>query len=167
MARYDAVRPWLVVVSFTHPHDPYVTRSRYWDRFEGVDIPMPRLQAGDVALDPHTARLRHISAMDEVEITERDVRRARRAYYGNVAYLDDWTARLLETMDGLQVRDDTVVVVLADLGDMLGERGLWYKMNFFEGSARMPLIIHSPQRFAADRVPAPVSLAARSITRDS
>lgn len=158
LARDDDDRPWMLVVSFTHPHDPYVTRSRYWDRFAGVDIPMPRLTADDVTLDPHTARLRHISAMDDVEITERDVRRARRAYYGNVAYLDDWTARLLETMDGLQVRDDTVVVVLADHGDMLGERGLWYKMNFFEGSARVPLIVHSPPRFAPRRVDEPVSL---------
>ena len=30
-----------------------------------------------------------------------------------------------------------------------GERGLWYKMNFFEGSARIPMIVHAPRRFAA------------------
>ena len=54
--------------------------------------------------------------------------------------------------------DDTVVVLLADHGDMLGERGLWYKMNFFEDSARVPLIVHSPKRFAPARVAAPVSL---------
>ena len=50
------------------------------------------------------------------------------------------------------------MVVLADHGDMLGERGLWYKMNFFEGSARVPLIVHHPKRFAPRRVAEPVSL---------
>ena len=86
--------------------------------------------------------------MDQVEITDHDVRRARRAYYGNLTYLDEWTARLTSTLTGLGVADDTVVVLLADHGDMLGERGLWYKMNFFEDSARVPLIVHSPTRFA-------------------
>jgi choline-sulfatase len=158
LARDEDERPWMLVVSFTHPHDPYVTRRQYWDAYEGVDIPMPRLGAGDVPLDPHTARLRHVSAMDQVEITDRDVRRARRAYYGNLTYLDEWTAKLTSTLTGLGVADDTVVLLLADHGDMLGERGLWYKMNFFENSARIPLIVHSPTRFPAGRVAAPVSL---------
>ena len=158
LARDQDERPWMLVVSFTHPHDPYVTRSRFWDLYEGADIPLPVLGADDVTLDPHTQRLRNVSAMDEVEITERDVRRARRAYYGNISYLDEWTAKLMATLKSLEVADDTVVVLLADHGDMLGERGLWYKMNFFEGSARVPLIVHSPKRFAPRRVSAPVSL---------
>ncbi len=56
------------------------------------------------------------------------------------------------------MRDDTMVVVLADHGDMLGERGLWYKMSFFEGSAHVPLIVHQPGRVAPRRVAQPVSL---------
>jgi choline-sulfatase len=158
LARDPDGRPWLLVVSFTHPHDPYVTRGKYWDLYEGAEIPMPRLGADDVPADPHTLRLRQVSAMDEVKITDDDVRRARRAYYGNLSYLDEWTARLMGTLDSLGVADDTVVVLLADHGDMLGERGLWYKMNFFEGSARVPMIIHAPGRFPARRVSEPVSL---------
>jgi choline-sulfatase len=50
------------------------------------------------------------------------------------------------------------VILLADHGDMLGERGLWYKMNFFEPACRIPLIVHSPQRFAAHRVAESASL---------
>ena len=148
LARDEDERPWLLVVAFTHPHDPYVTRRQYWDRYEGVDIPMP----GSARVTCRSIRTRRgcasVSAMDEVEITDRDVRQARRAYYGNISYLDDWTARLTSTLTGLGVADDTVVVLLADHGDMLGERGLWYKMNFFEDSARIPLIVHSPTRFA-------------------
>jgi choline-sulfatase len=54
--------------------------------------------------------------------------------------------------------DDTVVIVTADHGDMLGERGLWYKMTFFERSTRVPLILHAPRLFGARRVAQNVSL---------
>ena len=158
LARADDERPWMLVVSFTHPHDPYVTRQRYWDLYDGVDIPLPGLGAADVPSDPHTERLRRVSAMDEVQLTPDDVRRARRAYYGNISYVDEWTGRLMSTLESLGVADDTVVVLLADHGDMLGERGLWYKMSFFEDSARIPLIVHHPTRFAPKRVADPVSL---------
>ncbi|HSR71347.1 MAG TPA: sulfatase/phosphatase domain-containing protein, partial [Kiloniellales bacterium] len=53
---------------------------------------------------------------------------------------------------------DTVILLTADHGDMLGERGMWYKMTFYEWAARVPLVLHAPQRFSAGRVGANVSL---------
>ena len=52
LARDHDERPWMLVVSFTHPHDPYVTRSKYWDLYDGGDIPLPEIGAGDVAARP-------------------------------------------------------------------------------------------------------------------
>ena len=158
LARAGDERPWLLVASFTHPHDPYVTRQQYWDRYEGVEIPLPVVTADDVEADPHTLRLREACAMERTTITDDDIRNARRAYYGNISYVDDWTAKLTDTVASLGLTDDTIVILLADHGDMLGERGLWYKMNFFEGSTRVPLVVHAPGRFAAHRVATPVSL---------
>ncbi len=159
LARSDDERPFCLVASFTHPHDPYVTRQRYWDRYEGVEIPMPRVTADDVAPDdPHTARLRAVSNQAAATITDEHVARARRAYYGNISYVDEWTERLTRTLDALRLADDTIVVLVADHGDLLGERGLWYKMSFLEGASRIPLVIHAPQRFGARRVAEPVSL---------
>jgi choline-sulfatase len=159
LARADDERPFVMVASFTHPHDPYVTRRKYWDRYRNVDIPMPRCAADDVQPDdPHSARLRVAVDAPSAVITDDHVRAARRAYLGNISYVDEWTGRLIDTVGELGLADDTVVVLVADHGDMLGERGLWYKMNFFEGSARIPLVIHAPSRFLPRRVASPVSL---------
>jgi choline-sulfatase len=158
LARADDERPFLMVASFTHPHDPYVTRQQYWDRYRSADIPMPVVPGIPSPDDPHSVRLRGAIDPTKVSVTEAHIRNARHAYYGNVSYCDDWASRLLETLKQLKLDDNTVVIVLADHGDMLGERGLWYKMNFFEGSARIPLIVHSPKHFSARRVAAPVSL---------
>ena len=85
LARAADDRPWLLVASFTHPHDPYVTRREYWDRYEDVDIPMPVTSADDVDSDPHTVRLRGVSDMQRSTITDEHVRNARRAYLGNIS----------------------------------------------------------------------------------
>jgi choline-sulfatase len=76
VARADDGRPFLLVASFTHPHDPYVARQAYWDRYEGVEIPMPVVTAAEVPLDPHTRRLRVACDMARTTITDDDVRRA-------------------------------------------------------------------------------------------
>ncbi len=158
LARNDDDRPFLLVASFTHPHDPYVTRREYWDRYADADIPMPFVPNIPSDDDPHSKRLRGAIESGRVHVSEDQTRNARRAYYSNVSYCDDWTARIMETLTSLQLGEETIVILLADHGDMLGERALWYKMNFFEGSARIPLIVHAPSRFSPSRIGAPVSL---------
>jgi choline-sulfatase len=48
--------------------------------------------------------------------------------------------------------DNTVVMLTADHGDMLGERGLWYKMTWFENACRIPLIVSAPGKFKPGRI---------------
>lgn len=159
LARIDDERPWMLTASFTHPHDPYAVRQEYWDRYNHDDIDLPTV--GPISgeqTDPHSRRLRHVSDMDSADITDDDVRNARHAYYAAVSYIDDWVGKLMETLDGFGMADDTVVIFTADHGDMLGERGLWYKMTFFEHSARIPLIVWAPGRIEPRRVSEPVSL---------
>jgi choline-sulfatase len=71
--------------------------------------------------------------------------------------VDDQFGRLRRALQATGLADDTIIVIVSDHGEMLGERGLWYKMTFFEGSIRIPLVVHAPGRFAPRRVPASVS----------
>ncbi|MCP3855991.1 MAG: choline-sulfatase [Actinomycetia bacterium] len=159
LARSNDDRPWMVCVSFTHPHDPYVARQRFWDLYDHDAVPMPKV--GPLApadLDPHSIRLRHVIGADETEPTDEQVRNARHAYLANCSYVDEWIGRLLETLDHHGMADDTTIIFTSDHGDMLGERGLWYKMCFFEHACRVPLIIHQPSRYEARRVDTQTSL---------
>ena len=158
LARQPDGRPFFMTVSLTHPHDPYAIADPWWSRHREEDIDLPRLGAADVRDDPHTARLRRASLADVQPASDAQVRRARRGYYGAISYVDDQFGRLLDTLEATGQRDDTIVVVISDHGDMLGERGLWYKMSFFEPSARVPLIVHAPKRFRPGRVAHSVSL---------
>jgi choline-sulfatase len=159
LARAADRRPFCLVASMTHPHDPYAISQRYWDRYDAADIDMPRVpHRGAEQLDPHSRRLRHVCGLDLQPVNEAQVRAARRAYYGAVSYIDDQIGVLLAALADAQFAADTIVILLADHGDMLGERGLWYKMNFFEPACRIPLIVHAPSRFGARRAKNSASL---------
>lgn len=158
IARGRDGRPFAMVVSMTHPHDPYTVPTDYWARYEGVDIDLPRVSLAPEELDPHSVRLRHVVGLATTPITPAQVLAARRAYYGAVSYVDDQVGLLLRTLRESGMADNTVVVLLADHGDMLGERGLWYKMTFFEPACRIPLIVHAPGRVAPGRSAAAASL---------
>lgn len=159
---YDHVRltpeqPFCLTVSMTHPHDPYTIPREYWDRYEGVDIPMPRQHIDQAEQDPHSQRLLKVIDLWDKPLPEDKIRDARRAYFGACSYIDDNIGKLLKTLEECGLAEDTLIVFSGDHGDMLGERGLWYKMHWFEMAARVPLLVHAPKRFAAHRVSQSVS----------
>ncbi len=161
---YDHVRgsdrrPFCLVVSLTHPHDPFAIARRYWDLYDDQAVDRPRTGLDRTRLTPHERRLRHVCDMDAAEIDAAHVAAARRAYYGAVSFVDDQVGRLRAALIAAGLAGDTVTLFTSDHGEMLGERGFWYKMSFFEGSSRVPLVIHAPARFPARRIAAAVSLA--------
>ncbi|MEL6967528.1 MAG: choline-sulfatase [Pseudomonadota bacterium] len=157
-ARDDRDRPFCLTVSFTHPHDPFVARKKFWDLYPEETLPPLRVPAMAYdAQDPHSKRLFNMSNWREFDIREQDVMNSRRAYYANISYIDDLMAGILHTLDACDFADDTIILFVSDHGEMLGERGLWFKMSFLEGSARVPLMVHAPKRFAASTVDEAVS----------
>ena len=150
-------RPFCMTVSLTHPHDPYCIERKYWDLYEGVDIDLPDVTIPKEEQDDHSKRLLKVCDLWDKEFTPEQIKRARRAYYGAVSYVDDNIGKLLQTLKDCRLDQDTIIVFSGDHGDMLGERGLWYKMSYFEASVRVPLLIHHPATFKPHRVSANVS----------
>ncbi|MEO0937966.1 MAG: choline-sulfatase [Pseudomonadota bacterium] len=151
----DPARPWCLTVSFTHPHDPYVARKKYWDLYEDCAHLLPEVPAlAYEDHDPHSQRIFDANDWRSYDISEDDIRRSRRAYFANISYLDDKIGEVLEALEG--TRQEAIILFVSDHGDMLGARGLWFKMSFYEGSARVPLMI-AAQGMAAGLVTDPVS----------
>ena len=158
LARDTEARPFFLTVSFTHPHPPFVTGREHWERYRHEDIDVPRVPPIPVEeLDEHSRWLYYAHAQNLYTVTDEDVRNARHAYYGMVSYIDDKVGRLLATLDECRLADNTIVVFASDHGEMLGERGMWFKQRFFEWSSRIPLLVAVPGG-SAKRVSAHVSL---------
>ncbi len=159
LARTDDPRPFCLFVSFTHPHDPFAIPRRYWDRYRHDDIDMPTVLAMPrEELDAHSQRLYDHIGVAEAAMGEADVRVARHAYYGAVSFIDDQVGMLLEALRSGGLADNTIVILLSDHGEALGERGLWFKRSFFDCALRVPFIFSAPSLFAPRRVRDNVSL---------
>lgn len=153
IARSGDERPFFLQVSFTHPHDPYLCTPDIWNRYEEASIPMPHTgRIPDEDNDAHSLRLLHQHGLADAEIGDDVVRRARHAYYGSISYIDDKVEQVLGALKACGYADNTIIVFCSDHGEMLGERGLWLKKNFFENALRVPLIVFDPRRSRPGRV---------------
>jgi choline-sulfatase len=152
-------KPFFLATSFISPHDPYLAPPSHWDLYSDDEIDDPRV--GDIPFeerDAHSRRLYYTTGRHMDEIGAADIRRARRAYYAVMSWLDDRVGRVLDTLEAIGEKDNTIIVLAADHGDMLGERGMWFKMSFHEWSVRVPMIVHAPGMYQPRRVKENVSL---------
>jgi choline-sulfatase len=145
LARRQVKQPFFLTASFTHPHNPYVTTRQWWDKYRDEDIDLPKVPSIPYdERDPHSQRLYWLFRQDEHDITSEQVRVARHAYYANISYVDSQIGRILDTLQETGLAEDTIVIFTSDHGEMLGERGLWYKYSLLEPALKIPMIFRVP-----------------------
>ena len=156
----DDRRPFFLTVSYTHPHPPFDAQQAWWDLYRDEDIDLPRVGAlAPERLDPASLGLYYNHRRDQMPISTERLIAARRAYYAMVSWIDDRIGDLLATLKVTGLDDDTIIIFTSDHGEMLGERGMWFKMSMYEWAVRVPLMVCWPGRLAPRRVAANVSLA--------
>jgi choline-sulfatase len=153
--------PFMLCASYHHPHEPFLPPQEYWDLYEGSDIAIPEFP--DNLDDTYSLLDRNLNAYHgtrRYNLRDPDgLRRLRRAYYGLVTYMDRKVGELLDVLDETGLAENTVVVFASDHGDMLCEKEMVQKRNFYEMSCRVPLIARFPDGWKGGSTCAtPVSL---------
>ena len=136
-------RPTGLFVNFPGPHDP-------WDapgRFATMSDPAHSLPPIPIPERPRTLPDHAAAKLDfapEPGLTAEVVAAIRANYGGKVSFVDDWCRRIFDAARGW--RDDLLVIITSDHGEMAGDHGRVYKRTFHESALRVPLILRWPGR---------------------
>ena len=147
----DRGKPFFLAVGFHKPHLPFVAPKKYWDLYDPSKLP-----AGQPAGLPDGAPLfvgnnsgelrQYAGVPDKGPIPEDLSRQLVHGYYACVSYTDAQIGRVLDELDRLNLRDDTIVILWGDHGFQLGDHGLFCKHTNFELAVRSTLILAAPGR---------------------
>jgi len=134
-------RPFFIGAGFYRPHCPFIAPKKYFDLYPIERIRTAGFAPGQLAAVPAAALFTNPPNWDVSEAAQREVIRA---YYASISFLDANVGRVLDALDRLGLRDNTIVVFASDHGYHLGDLGQWMKQTLFERSARTPLLIAGP-----------------------
>jgi arylsulfatase A-like enzyme len=142
-------KPFFIGCGFSKPHSPPTAPQRFFDLYDPAHIQLPPDFAAWPTVPegfPKAAiRMRNADLFIGRGASESEAKQVIRAYLASISWADWNLGRVLAHLDKLGLRDNTVVVFVADHGYQLGEKGKWSKAgSLFEGGTRVPLIIHMP-----------------------
>ncbi|MGB3585343.1 MAG: sulfatase [Tunicatimonas sp.] len=153
-------QPFFLAVGFLKPHLPFNAPTKYWDLYDPRDLPeasnpFAPENAPDAALHEF-GELRNYAGIPTkgTALSERMAKLMVHGYYACTSYTDAQIGKLLDTLEELELADNTIVVLWGDHGWNLEEHGLWCKHCNFETSLRAPLMIKAPGLPAGQRTEA-------------
>jgi arylsulfatase len=162
-ARSGGEQPWLFSVNIFDPHhafDPPEEYLRpYLDRLD--EIPLPNFVEGELAGKPVFQQIDSRApyggkpgpnAMSHENMTPRDHRLVRAAYWAMCDLIDDQAGRMIEALERTGQIDNTLVIYTSDHGEMLGDHGIYLKgPHFYDPAIHVPLIVSFPGRIEPGR----------------
>ena len=134
----DSGSPFVAVVGFFLPHCIYAAPKDLFDHYYDR-VSVPRVEE---SLPPTIRRFREKRGLPT--LSDEAIRRARAAYYGLCELVDTSVGRIMGVLEKTGLLEETLVIYCADHGDSAGEHGCWWKSNYYEGSAGVPLIMRFP-----------------------
>ena len=136
-------QPFYVAAGFRRPHTPYIAPEKYFALYQPD------------TLEPRSGPPEHLAGIPKIALTYNLPKGDRfptdrpgdtmAAYYAAISFMDAQVGLLLDALDRLELWDSTIVVFQSDHGYHLGEHGgLWHKLNLFEETTKVPLIVAAP-----------------------
>lgn len=142
--------PFFITAGFTKPHLPFNAPKKYWDLYDEAELALasnpfaPKGAPSNALHQWNELRDGYAGFPREGNVSDEMARKLIHGYYACVSYSDAMVGKLLDELDRLELRDNTIVVLMGDHGWQLGEHALWCKHALFNTSTLTPLMISAP-----------------------
>lgn len=154
-------QPFFLAAGWARPHLPFVAPKKYWDMYKREDIKLPDNPQAPLNMPAIAASGAVGSISGEMwvyagiptkgPLPDEQARELIHGYLACVSYLDAQIGRVMDELDRLGLRDNTVVVFWGDHGWKLGEHGMWCKHTDFELDTRSTLMVSMPNQKTAGK----------------
>ena len=140
--------PFWLGVGFIRPHLPFVAPKKYWDLYDPAKIQLapnpfrPRNAPEFAVLEG--GELRTYEGIPHGHLPDDLARQLKHGYYASVSFMDAQVGKVLDELDRLGLRENTIVVLWGDHGWKLGEHDAWCKHSCVENDANAPLLVSVP-----------------------
>jgi len=134
--------PWCCFASINEPHDPFICSRKTFATYDVDRIKLPANVHDTLAGRPNIYKK---AAKTFKNITDREHREARACYYASVTEIDTQYGRLINKVRAMGQLDNTIIVLTADHGELLGAHRLYCKnISASEEIYNIPLIMAGP-----------------------
>ena len=141
--RAQPQRPFFCWTSWIHPHPPWNPPESCAKLYDPASLPLP--SDGQRALETLPPAFYKQARYDGCwNAPPERLRKIKAAYYACVSLVDKGAGRILDALDELGLAENTLVLFVADHGEMLGDHGLFQKSSPFEAAARVPFLMRMP-----------------------
>lgn len=149
-------KPFNITCSFFYPHSPMLPTEPYHGMYDPDRMPIPS-SISDPMVDSPYVRENAREVLKEYA-NPNLVKYMMSNYFALVSEVDDWIGKILNKLDEIGERENTLIVFVSDHGEMLGAHGMREKNVFFEESARVPMILNFPGKIKPVKIGECVSL---------
>ncbi|MEM9682297.1 MAG: sulfatase-like hydrolase/transferase [Pseudomonadota bacterium] len=151
--------PWVLYVGFVAPHPPFLVPREYLDLYPLDRVPLPKAHDMPVeTLHPWTRAQTEFIAQDRFFRDDGERRLAYASYLALLSFVDAQIGFVLDALEEAGLAAETRILYTSDHGDSPGARGMWGKFNFYEESAKVPMILSGPDVDPGAVCRTPVSL---------
>lgn len=134
--------PWCLYVGLVAPHHPLIAPPEFFDMYPTDQLPPDKLRMRDGHQQhPWLAKTAAAMVGEDGWQDEEERRVAISAYYGLTSWMDHNVGRIIDALQASGQCEDTTVIYSSDHGENLGVRDVWGKMNMYQESAAIPLIV--------------------------
>lgn len=136
---------FLMIVGLSKPHLPFNAPKKYWDLYDKNDFKVPsRVKPKNMyrlALSKWGELKNYANIPNNGDLNDELTKELINGYYACISYVDTQIGKIVNTLEELNLKENTLIVFMSDHGYKLGEYGAWCKHSNMEIDTRVPLII--------------------------